>query len=34
VHPNSINYGTHSLRCHLFDEKLNAEKMGEGKNNG
>jgi len=31
VHPNSITVGTHSLRCHLFDEKLNAEQMGEGK---
>jgi peptide/nickel transport system ATP-binding protein len=28
THPNSISKGTHSLRCHLFDEKINQEKIG------
>ncbi len=27
IHPNSINRGTHNLRCHLFDEKIMADKM-------
>jgi len=33
VHPNNIIDGTHSLRCHLFDENLNAEQMGGKKGN-
>lgn len=32
THPNSIAKGTHSLRCHLFDEKINQEKIGVEKN--
>ena len=27
IHPESITEGTHSFRCHLFDEKIMAEKM-------
>jgi peptide/nickel transport system ATP-binding protein len=33
VHPDNITDGTHSLRCHLFGEKANAEKMEGEKNN-
>lgn len=32
LHPESISDGTHTLRCHLFDEKIMAEQM-EGKTN-
>ena len=28
VHPDNVMDGTHSLRCHLFSENLNAEQMG------
>ncbi len=28
VHPDNITDGTHSLRCHLFNENLSAEQMG------
>jgi peptide/nickel transport system ATP-binding protein len=27
IHPESITEGTHTLRCHLFDENIMAEKM-------
>ncbi len=33
VHPNNVTDGTHSLRCHLFSEKMNAEQMEEEKGN-
>lgn len=28
MHPNCIIEGTHSIRCHLFSEKFNAQQMG------
>ena len=27
VHPDNVTAGTHSLRCHLFNEKINTEQM-------
>ncbi|MGB4438017.1 MAG: ABC transporter ATP-binding protein [Sedimentibacter sp.] len=33
VHPKNIFDGTHSLRCHLFDEELSAEQKKGGKCN-
>jgi peptide/nickel transport system ATP-binding protein len=33
-HPKHITDGTHSLCCHLFSEKLNAEQMGGKNGNG
>lgn len=33
VHPNNVTDGTHSLRCHLFTENLNAEQIGGKRDN-
>ena len=33
-HPKNVTDGTHSLCCHLFSEKLNAEQMGGKNGNG